>query len=235
MDFNCSINLNRIVLILVLSTGNFLLYSSSHNFIFIHIAKNGGASIRAILDKYSSKSLPRTKINEIISSIPFKRRADRLVHYPHIDAIWLRKRIGHKIFDNAFSFAVIRNPYDQMVSRYEYIRSNKNHHANRDALRLKFGEFMELQSSRDWNFTKTQLSKISNEKGKVIISQIYRFENYDKIMPDLCKNIDIELPSKTTRINVSVRGRYQDYYDSKAKTFVEKYFSEDLEYFKYKF
>ena len=178
MDFISSLNLNRIVENTGFEKGKFLdfmIYSSSHNFIFIHIAKNGGASIKAILDKYSSKSLPRTKINEIISNIPFRRRADRLVHYPHIDANWLRKRIGHQIFDNAFSFAVIRNPYDQMVSRYEYIRSNKNHHANKDALRLTFGEFIELQGSRDWNFTKTQLSKITDRNKRIIISQRFRF------------------------------------------------------------
>lgn len=212
-----------------------MIYSKSHNFIFIHIAKNGGTSIESFLGKYRVHGLKRTNVNEVMSMLPIRRLPDRIVHPPHVDAKWLRARIGADIFDAAYSFAIVRNPFDQMVSRYEYIRKNQRHHAHRDAARLGFADFLKAQRWKNWNFTRTQFSKISDNSGKILLSRIFRFEEFDGILPEVCARVGLEPPLQTPHVNASQRRAYRDYYDAESRTFVETHFRKDLDFFEYGF
>ena len=102
-----------------------MIFSRSKNFIFIHIAKNGGSSIEKALGKYGVETLKRTKFNEFLTRLPYQKVPEKMVHLPHIDAKSLRMQIGPKLFESMFSFAIVRNPFDQLVSRYEYIKAKK--------------------------------------------------------------------------------------------------------------
>lgn len=212
-----------------------MIYSTSHNFVFIHIAKNGGTSITSALGQYGTKGLSRTPLNEILSALPYARPAEKIVHPPHVDARWVRSRIGRDVFDASFSFAVVRNPFDQLVSRYEYIRKSKNHHAHQAAARLEFRDFLRHQKLRDWKFTKTQHSKIADRQGRVLVKKVYRFENFNDVLPDVCSIIGVPPPQKLPHENSTARKPYQLYYDASSREFVENNFREDLDYFGYEF
>lgn len=73
------------------------LISESHNFIFIHIPKNAGSSIRKALNKYARPFL-----------------------YEHEKAESIKCHIGTKFYDY-FRFAVIRNPWARLASMYNYL------------------------------------------------------------------------------------------------------------------
>lgn len=212
-----------------------MIISKSHNFVFIHIAKNGGTSIGAVLKKYGVKGLKRSHLNEAISMLPLRREPENIVHPPHMDACWIRDRIGHDVFDNMFTFAIVRNPFDQMVSRYEYIRKNTRHHSHKAAKRFSFSQFMNYQRWKDWNFTKTQHSKVTDRNGQIILKKIYRFEEISEILPDVTKIIGLPQPKEIPHVNASERKRYQDYYDDNSRRFVEKHYRKDLDYFGYTF
>lgn len=158
-----------------------------------------------------------------------------MVHPPHVDARWIRARVGADVFDEMFSFAIVRNPFDQMVSRYEYARKNTKHYLHKIATRKGFGEFMKYQKWKDWNFTKTQHAKITDRHGKVIVSKVYRFEDFHSILPDVTSILGIDAPDFTPHANASRRKSYQEYYDDSTREFVEHNFRKDLEYFGYSY
>ncbi|MEO1701634.1 MAG: sulfotransferase family 2 domain-containing protein [Pseudomonadota bacterium] len=212
-----------------------MILSTSHNFVFIHIAKNGGSTIRSILEQYGSRGLRRSHFSEAIAMLPFKRAPENLIRPPHVDATWVRNRIGAEMFDNMFTFAVVRNPYDQVVSRYLFIKRRQNHHAHKAANRLNFSDFIRREARKDFNFTKTQFSKITDRAGREILSKVYRFENYAAILPDVLEQIGLPKPEKIPHEKQSVREPYQAYYDTRSRQFVEKYFKKDLDYFGYSF
>lgn len=212
-----------------------MIFSKTHNFVFIHIAKNGGTSIDTVLRKYGVEGMKRSHFNEALSMLPYKRSPENMVHPPHVDARWVRTRVGPKVYDNMFSFAIVRNPFDQMVSRYEYIRKNTRHHSHKTATRLGFDEFMRYQKWNNWNFTKTQYAKITDSSGKVIVSKVYRFESFHEVLPDVTSIIGVDAPSVVPHANASERKPYQNYYDDSARKFVEVNFRKDLEYFGYSF
>ncbi|WP_416914426.1 sulfotransferase family 2 domain-containing protein [Seohaeicola sp.] len=212
-----------------------MIISRSHNFVFIHIAKNGGTSVESVLKQYGIKGLNRTHLNEAISMLPYQRAPENMVHPPHMNACWIRDRIGHDIFDNMFTFAIVRNPFDQMVSRYEYVRQNKRHHSHRAAARLNFSDFLTIQRWRNWNFTKTQHSKVADKQGNIVVKKIYRFECFSEILPDVTSILGLPQPDIMPHSNASERKPYQEYYDKSSRHFVEKHFRKDLEFFEYSF
>jgi hypothetical protein len=212
-----------------------MIFSRSKNFIFIHIAKNGGSSIKKALGKYGIKTLKRTRFNEITTRLPYQRLPEKMVYFPHKDAKWLRTRVGGPLFDSMFSFAIVRNPFDQLVSRYEYIKTNENHHFYQAANRLEFGDFLIHQKWRDINFSKSQYSKVTDKNGNVIVSKIFRFEKFNDILNELSSILDIKNITEVPHENSSIRKPYQEYYTDKSIRFVEKNFKSDLDFFDYKF
>ncbi len=212
-----------------------MLYSQSHNFVFVHIAKNGGTSIRAHLKPYSVHGKRRNVWVDTVSELPIRRDMAKIGHPPHVSARWVRTRLGAPAFDRAFSFAIVRNPFDQMVSRYEYVRQRPDHRRYNRAQSMSFLEYMRHQRRTNWNFSKSQFDNISDHQSRVLVSKIYRFEEPEQILPDICKNIGIEAPTEIPHLNATKRKPYQDYYDKPARQFVENLFSIDLDYFGYSF
>ena len=70
------------------------------DFLFIHIPKSAGQSIKKALSPFNSRCSQRCTISAS----------------EHI------KRIGLKKFRSLYSFAFVRNPWDRQVSFYEFIR-----------------------------------------------------------------------------------------------------------------
>jgi chondroitin 4-sulfotransferase 11 len=73
-------------------------YSEKHNILFVHIPKNAGTSIINSLEMTNTE------------------------HYP---LSVLQGYMDKETFDNAIKIAVIRNPWERMVSYYRY-RQLKN-------------------------------------------------------------------------------------------------------------
>ncbi len=211
-----------------------MLYSSSHNFVFVHIAKNGGQSIKQILLPYTIKG-SRSTTARLISKFPFRQEPEQLYYPPHASAQWLRRRIGAERYDRAFSFAIVRNPFDQMVSRYEYIRLKATHHAHEAANRLGFKEFLKYQKRRNLNYFRPQLSYVSEGGGSVIVSKLYRFEDFDNVLPDVCQRLGLPAPESVPHKNPSKRESLVKYYDDETIDMIRKSFRADLETFGYEF
>ena len=83
-----------------------MLISHDHKFIFIHIGKTGGTSIERVLCDYLGKNLEDTE------------KAPDGEWWKHIWARGMRRRVGEKVWDDYFTFAFVRNPFDMVLSLY---------------------------------------------------------------------------------------------------------------------
>ncbi|MEM9999331.1 MAG: sulfotransferase family 2 domain-containing protein, partial [Pseudomonadota bacterium] len=144
-------------------------------------------------------------------------------------------RVGRELFDSMFSFAIIRNPFDQLVSHYLYIQTYPGHHNYQASMSLDFSDFIQRKTRTDLNFTRTQLSKVTDRNGEMLVKKLYRFENYSDILPDVLARIGLPPPEETPHEKQSARKPYQEYYDDRARALVEKHFRADLDAFGYSF
>ncbi len=83
-----------------------MLISHSHKFIFIHIGKTGGTSIEKVLCQHLNIDFEETK------------KDSEGNWWKHIWAKGMKKRVGVEIWDDYFTFAFVRNPYDMILSLY---------------------------------------------------------------------------------------------------------------------
>ena len=181
------------------------------NFVFIHINKTGGTSIANNIKLYSKRHLTVKEVQE------------------QIGLDWFR----------AFTFTIVRNPYDKVVSQYEY-RFRFNHDNIRtqnisfdEWIKFTYKEKRPLFRKAGQKFFSTQKEWLLNKNGKIDIDYIVRFENLIedyKMVQDI-----IGVKEKLPHLNKTERKPYKKYYSEESKKIIEDYFRDDFEEFNYEY
>ena len=161
----------------------------------------------------------------------------------HTTADEYRVIFGHEFFEY-YTFSIVRNPYDRLVSAYEYI-TNKEHEVWPENEKTKrsikrdcicFKDFVEKKlntmSKRKYHFMPQ--SKFIKTEGKVCIDKIIKFENLSEDFKEVKRKINpnASLMQKNKNENRKI---YQHYYDKKTISKVKKIYEEDFETFNYRF
>lgn len=178
-------------------------------FHFVHINKTGGSSVEQAL------------------GIPFS-------HKPAYEVI---EEVGVKTWERFFTFTIVRNPWDKVVSHYHY-RTQVNGQivdgiGFKDWVREAYGN----QNPKYYENPKMfmpQMDWITDGSRKIIVNFVMRFENLAKDFELLCAMLgrrDTKLP----HLKATNRGPFQDYYDEDTKMIVCDWFREDINRFRYKF
>lgn len=181
--------------------------------IFVHIPKTAGSSIARALNL--SAPSPAFGIEK---------------HYP---AKEICRICGHDIWNEAFRFTCVRNPWARLFSHYNY-RTNRG---------------VTSQKGRNWDFNawgkavlgqrklrnfRPQVEWIDVEPGYEEIDRIIRFENLEEEMKAIGNLLGqrIELPHLLKSGSVS---NYTEIYDGELRDMVSHIFAGDIERFGYKF
>lgn len=199
-----------------------MIYSEEHNFIFIHIVKTGGQSLYGALSVFAPQR-EKTIGQKLKAILPLP--CGLSFFPPHAPADWVRKRIGKGKFDRAYSFAVVRNLFDRLVSQYEYIRQSPKHHRYDWIQKKSFADYVEALSreSRD----RSQAAMVCDKNGRLLVSEIFRFENFGAILPAVCSKVGLREVTIEHR-NRSVRRNFGDYYDQNVEQRVRETISSSL-------
>ena len=195
----------------------------THKFIFIHIPKNGGTSIRNSFD-----------ING------YDKRVVRKP-YPHDTSTEIREYCGEEVWNTFYKFAVVRNPYDRLVSFYHFHKSNQytEPYGRERAFKYNFKDWViniakqekrteyAVQRSGGRIVGNTQFSYLSMQPNKII-----RFENLQEDFNEVCSDIGIE-PYELPHYNKSEHEPFESYYDDELKEIVYGMFIVDFKRFRY--
>lgn len=185
--------------------------SHKHKWIFVHLVKCGGTSIENIFWKTGGDLICK------------KEYVDTTKHVKHVTA---RQYSTTTYWSDYFTFTFVRNPWDKMVSFYEYFKKiRKQPHV----------EFLDFLEEKHWlpMFT-NQLDLLTPHPGEPEIDYIGRFETLQQDFNVVCDKIGIpqqQLPHK----NKTSHRPYTEYYDEETKQIVAERFAKDIECFGYKF
>ena len=211
-----------------------MLLSLEKKFLFVHVAKAAGSSIRTTLDPYCVQP-QQSWVNRFLDRIgihvnhvgPFPRQWFRTHDTARTAQFWLPRHV----FDGVFKFAFVRNPWDRMVSMYSYILLNTDHHRHGAVSQLEgFEDFLKTEFRRR---VPLQLDSVSDRRGNVIVDFIGRFETLEADMAEVCRRIGIEY--RLVHRNRAPHEPYQKSYNHRTRKLVADYFARDIEYFGYDF
>jgi len=188
-----------------------LLTCDSHNFMFMHIQRTGGTSIRNLCHELSLK----TKEKEFFHS-----------HVNNLEDM--------SILSKYQTFTFVRNPWDRIFSWYQFLMqySGKQRTINFEDYVLNFEENNRSKNEKlDFIFNQYDYIYKDNEK---LIDHIGKFENYSDDVVRIFSKFNITVTS-IPKVNDTKRKEYQDYYNLKTASYIEEKCYKDIEHFNYKY
>ncbi|NOZ09840.1 MAG: sulfotransferase family protein [Gammaproteobacteria bacterium] len=216
-----------------------MMLSLKHKFLFVHIAKTGGTSIRAALTPLRWAELHQIPI--FICSKLSGMSGHRIgAKFPrHAKAIAAKEMLPHELYSELFKFVFVRNPWDLQVSSWHHIRRERPH-------LLKgvdtFDEFIrwKLDSSRPYQFhidtsIEHQSDYLVDLHGNEIVDFIGRYERLVDDFNTICEHIGIHPRQLPHRRQAKDRDDYRSYYSDTLAQQVGDYFRADIKRFGYSF
>jgi hypothetical protein len=207
-----------------------VLISNSHRFIFVHIPKTAGMSLRHVLTPFTNGS-ERKGFRRFLSNLPVPESPEKVAFPLHVTARWARTKLPPQVFDGYLKFAVSRNPYDRAVSYVEFLKQTphlKRYEQYRDA---SFTEALEMMGQR--RRSETQLDMVADAEGRMLIDRVLRMETLDEDFEALCKDLGLP-PLQLPKHNTTQRGHYTDHFATpQAREQVEALFGADFDAFGY--
>tara|TARA_B100000073_G_scaffold346662_1_gene358668 strand:+ start:3568 stop:4185 length:618 start_codon:yes stop_codon:yes gene_type:complete len=189
-------------------------------FIFTHIHKTAGKSVKSILyfdanDKYINRHIP------------------------------LSKEIDENNKDY-FKFSFVRNPYDRLVSKYFYdlnLSKQKELNDGGPEGRGRAGSTKNCSNFNEWllnhgrrvhNLLPRMKAMVCDKHGNILADYIGRFEkleeDFDYIKEKLCLQGTLEHINKNP---LERKKNYLDYYDQESIELVNLVYKDDFEIFDY--
>ena len=214
-----------------------MLLSIKYNFLFVHIAKTGGTSVRAALNPLRWRDPYYVPI--FLCSKLSKLTGHRIgVKFPrHAKVIAAKEMLPRELFDNLFKFAFVRNPWDLQISSYHHIRRERPHllagiNDFEQFLRWKLDPARPYQYHIDTSI-ELQSDYLVDLNGKIIVDFIGKYEQLQEDFDEVCRRIGITSKTLPHKRKATDRSDYRQYYNDDTARLVADNFRRDIENFGY--
>ena len=170
-----------------------MIVSRAHRFVFIKTRKTAGTSIEIALSRHCG---PADLVTRISADDEELRAAAGGVgpqnddtdpsSYAHMGARRVIEVIGRETWDDYFTFAVERNPFDVVASSFRYS-------ARKPTFTKTFAEFVRTPRRLHRLALNERLYRLG---GKVIVDVVYRYEELPDAVADISSRLglDLDLP-----------------------------------------
>jgi hypothetical protein len=229
-----------------------MIVSFKHNFIFLKTNKTAGTSVEIGLSKFCG---PDDILPELVPEdealrrelgypgaqnylVPFSyykprdwwlllKKRKRRRYISHMTAKWAKRFLPDEIWNNAFKFAIERNPWDRAISLYYW----KYPEEPRPSLE-------EFVFSDEINRLKRKGSQLYSIDGEIVVDKVYLFEDLTNAMADVAKQIGLPEVPELPRAKGKTRPKkkpYQECLSDKAREHIQSVFADEIERYGYKF
>lgn len=217
-----------------------MILSKSHQFVFIHIFKTAGTSIKRAIRRYAMPGW-QEQANFVLKRIGVPQFGPPQTG-DHTTASALIELVDLEEFNRLFSFAFVRNPWDWELSHYKYICKNRRH-ANHEEVQSLSGFQDYVRWRCDGRFMLQQDFLMHEEKQ--VVDFVGRFENLESDFRFVCRKIGIRpaLPrlnrstvKKEALCDLQAAERpYRVHYNDATERLVAGTYQKDIDRFAYEF
>jgi hypothetical protein len=215
-----------------------MLISLKHKFLFVHIAKTGGTSVRATLNRlrWSDPYFIPQFICSRISHWTGHRIGAKIPR--HAKAIAAYEMLPREVYNSLFKFAFVRNPWDLQVSSFHHLKRERPHLVGEqdfeNFLRWKLNPNRPYQYHVDTSI-ELQSDYLIDLHGNVIVDFIGKYESLEEDFRKICDKIGVPAPKLAHKRQAKDRSSYKKYYNDETATLVADHFKPDIEMFGYTF
>lgn len=208
-----------------------MLISDSHEFIFLRMRKAASTSMKAVLQPLCIPR-PEGRLAHFKSRARLEWDYRNYVCRAHDGILAAQRRMPAEKFKRYFKFAFVRNPWERLVSEYEYLLEKPAHGRHARVKKLAgFKPFIHMQVARKDAY---QTSMLCNRQGKLLMDFVGKLENLQTDWQTVCERIGIPCQALPYR-NVTQRKHFQEYYDTESENLVTQHWAKEIEMFDYSF
>jgi hypothetical protein len=211
-----------------------MIVSHEHGFIFVKTRKTGGTSVEIALSEHCG---PDDIITRIVDEDEAYRtelgfRGPQHTQIPgqageffhHMPAAEIRRTIGEPVWNSYFKFTIVRNPYDQTVSRYWWATRDRDPRPDITEYVLELAP----RHLSDWD-----VYAIADE---VAVDDVARYEDLDAEITRIGERlgVSLHLPPKRSKSQYRLDRRpYTEVLDAQARARIEEVCARELATFAY--
>jgi hypothetical protein len=207
-----------------------MLISDSHQFVFVHIRKAAGTSLRQVLEQVSLKKNNHL-LYKLLSRNGFTVDYHRHSFRKHSNLIEAERSMPADKFKQYFKFAIVRNPWDRLVSEFEYIKTQPSHSRFKKLKAMSVKDFILYQSNRS---AAHQVNALQLKNGQLGCDFIGKLETLEQSLSIIAAKTGLDF-SQLPHINQVKRRDYRSYYSNTLRHQVAELWRADTEAFKYSF
>ena len=216
-----------------------MLLSHRYQFVFVHIAKTGGTSVRAALSalRWRDPSYYLVWPAHKVSGLFGHRLGLKFPRHAHLIAA--QEMLPAEYFDRLFKFAFVRNPWDLQVSSFHHIRRERPEAMNGIS---DFNEFMQwkFDPERPYQYhidtsLNLQTDYLVDLHGAMLVDFVGHYENLEADFARVCERIGVRLNLPHRRAARDREKDYRTYYNDHSRELVARHFARDIEQLEYRF
>lgn len=215
-----------------------MIISHGRRYIFVHIPKTGGTSLALALEARAMKD------DLMLGDTPkARRRRRRLKGVETAGRLWKHSRIREidglvtqAEVEDYFTFTLVRNPWNRMVSYYHWLREQRfDHPAVRLAQRLEFAEFLAHPATISSLSAAPYTSYMRDAQGAERADLYIRLEHLDEDLVPLETHLGFGLRPLGHENRSQRQQDYRHYYSPASAALVAEMSAEDISRFGYRF
>jgi len=215
-----------------------------HNMnLFIHIPKNAGMTIRRSPELMSQIVTAGTKLHKSKNySASVKHKMDSLGDHHGFEHARYRD-LNQPLVSTMRAFAVVRNPWDRVVSRYFFAKKVIEVEKKVDKSYADVSSFEAfLEERHKWGNEKYMWHRAIRgwypafdyvvDDSNTVCCDILRFEKMDD---DLVSYFNLLSPPNRRNVTALNKGSYKDLYNEKTIQIIGDWYKKDIDYWGYDF
>jgi hypothetical protein len=204
--------------------------SHAHRFVFVKTRKTAGTSLEIALSRHCGPDDIVTRISPAdeelraaAGGVPPQNDDTDPSSYAHMGARRVIQVIGRQTWDDYFTFAVERNPFDVVASSWRYS-------SRKPSFTKTFAEFVRTPRRLDRLALNERLYRMG---GRVICDEVYRYEELPAAVADISSRLglDLDLP----HAKQGSGPHYRELYGPGDAEIVAKRFDRTIREFGYEF
>ncbi len=206
--------------------------SHKHKCIFLHIPKCAGTTVNQLISDNKNFNYLEPDYEYLYGWCPERKL---FMQHATIEELIETDLISNEIWNSYNKFTIIRNPWERLISSYNWIKSNLSIKGNlNDFIELR-NEFSKIKNLDPKTYRKDHLKAQSEFifYKNYSLNNIYRFEDLHKI--DFKKILNRDYIEIYHLKKSKKRKHYSNYYSKKQEDIIGKLYINDIKSFNFQF